>query len=132
MNGLFFSAFLFFCTSASIPGALAAAIQQRADTTVCKNFAVDHTTFVFSGECGAKNHKSSISLNSCIGNNDGHLVPGENFSPSCPIVAFSQGSHGELQMNTTCIDSTGHLVESKVNLANFISPTADLSFACVP
>ncbi|KAJ7590286.1 hypothetical protein C8J56DRAFT_1025388 [Mycena floridula] len=101
-------------------GALGAPVSDTAETPdatdagflfTCSNTSVDIPNVTLTSTCRARNGNqitSTISLDSCIGNNVGHLVAQVNgdFSATCPGIFFLGGDGTIATLTTTCSDGT--------------------------
>ncbi|KAJ7491308.1 hypothetical protein B0H11DRAFT_2399714 [Mycena galericulata] len=67
---------------------------------------------------------STIPLDSCIGNSNGELGAGENFSIKCSEIALTK-----LELGAVCANSSGIAVGTQVNLDTVLT-TIDGILAC--
>ncbi|KAJ7108299.1 Cyanovirin-N [Mycena epipterygia] len=115
MNTLFSSVFLALCTVAAVPSVLTASLQKRDSiSATCRDFVFDASTFALTATCsspGAGDSISDISLNSCIGNNNGDLAVGGDFSSSCTQINLNG-----LELSAECQSNSGFTVGSELNL----------------
>ncbi|KAJ7467835.1 hypothetical protein B0H11DRAFT_2046586 [Mycena galericulata] len=71
-----------------------------------------------------QNIPSTIPLDSCIGNSNGDLGAGENFSIKCSGIALSG-----LELGAVCANNNGNAVGTQVNLDTVLT-TIDGILAC--
>ncbi|KAJ6555484.1 hypothetical protein B0H10DRAFT_2241387 [Mycena sp. CBHHK59/15] len=115
MNTLLSSVFLALLAMAAVPSVLTAPLQKRDSVSaVCRDFVFDADTFALTSPCsspGVGDSISAISLNTCIGNNNGDLAVGVNFSSSCKQITLNG-----LELSAKCQSNGGITVGSELNL----------------
>ncbi|KAJ6518299.1 hypothetical protein C8R47DRAFT_1062823 [Mycena vitilis] len=109
MHTVSFSAFLL-CAIAAASGAIAVSLQRR-----CDGFTLHDDDASLTFTCGSTPEK--IFLDFCIGNDNGQLVPGSNFTNSCAPLDFD----GDTAVFTAvCQDNDESAVQSTISLDKFV------------
>ncbi|KAJ7096893.1 Cyanovirin-N [Mycena epipterygia] len=110
------------CALAAIPGTFAARSNGLVtDTNLipsCENISINLATLELTGTCPTNSGApmtSSINLNSCVGNTNGELTAGNNFSSSCENIGFSG-----ITLSSACLDDAGNRVSSSFNLGTIL------------
>ncbi|KAJ7760711.1 hypothetical protein DFH07DRAFT_771788 [Mycena maculata] len=105
MNNLLFSVFLALFAMAAVPSALATPLKKRDSVAaVCSDFVFDNPPDL-TATCFAPDGSDSISdidLDTCVGNNNGDLVVGTDFTASCTGLSLNG-----LELHAECASNGG-------------------------
>ncbi|KAJ7825014.1 Cyanovirin-N [Mycena leptocephala] len=122
MNTLLSSVLLAIFAMAAAPGALATSVNGRASnfSSTCTKISFNSAnnsltaTCELSGNTGTET--TTIPLNACVGNDNGELAAGSNFSTSCGNISFSG-----VTLSATCENPTGNLIHTSIDLNSVLS-----------
>ncbi|KAF8160281.1 CVNH domain-containing protein [Mycena galopus ATCC 62051] len=117
MTALLSSVFLILWATAAAPGALVSAFNV---STGCSDdtININTMTLTLSATClnsDGRNTSSTIPLDSCIGNDNGQLTIGTNFSQSCENIRSESSSDG-LVISADCATLAGTLDSTSINV----------------
>ncbi|KAJ7659033.1 hypothetical protein DFH06DRAFT_1130601 [Mycena polygramma] len=101
---------LFLCAIAAAPGTFASALQRR-----CSDFVLNPNEATLAFKCAVGDQE--ISLNDCIGNDNGQLVSGSGLSSSCTELDFD-GNTGVL--SAACRANDGSTVATTFDLDKLV------------
>ncbi|KAJ7915271.1 Cyanovirin-N [Mycena leptocephala] len=124
MNTLLSSVLLAIFAMAAAPGALATSAEGRAPATnfsatctgISFNSSNDNLTATCQKSGGVGTETTTIGLNSCVGNTNGELTAGVNFSGSCSSISFSG-----VTLSAICKTPTGTTIRTSLDLNAVLS-----------
>ncbi|KAJ6600158.1 Cyanovirin-N [Mycena sp. CBHHK59/15] len=119
MNTFLSSVLLALCAIAAVPSVLATPLEKRDNfSKSCSNISVS-TSGDLTATCLAASGslRSTISLNGCVGNNNGDLTAGfSGFTSSCTGISLING----VDLTAQCTSASGISVGSELNLDTFV------------